>query len=275
MDLSRSQNLIKKLLTPLKHLPGYDQAANPAQSSVKVAVAVETGPGQAQLCRVCCAGLAAIIHRLSQPLTALRGSLELGLLTEGSAEDDRLALKESLAQADQLVGLLASLRELVEAEDSSQPAETTSLDQLVIAESAEMRPWAESRGLTLVLKFQSDLYVRANPRWLRHAVSKVIHRAIDRSPESGTVLVTLARSNREARLEVKDNGPAPSPGGLDHLSRASSLGQLFSEASNRGTLEWAIAKRIFEVQGGAARVESEPGQGCCFRASLPLVPSTN
>ncbi len=275
MDLLRSQNFIKRLLAPLKHLPGYDQTAKPAPSTVKVALAVETGPGQAQLCRACCAGLAAIIHRLSQPLTALRGSLELGLLTEGSGEDDRLALKEALAQADRLVGLLVSLRELVEAEDSSQPAELTSLDQLVKGESEEMRPWAESRGLTLVLKSQGDLYVRANSRWLRHAVSQVIHRAIDRSPEGGTVLVTLARSNREARLEVKDNGPAWSPGGLDHLSRASSLGQLFSEASKRGTLEWAITKRIFEIQGGAARVESEPGQGCCFTASLPLAPSTN
>ncbi len=275
MDLLRSQNFIKRLLTPLKHLPGYDQTAKPAPSTVKVAVAVETRPGQAQLCRACSAGLAAIIHRLSQPLTALRGSLELGLLTEGSGEDDRLALKEALAHADHLVGLLASLRELVEAGDSSGPAEPISLDQLVKEESEEMRPWAESRGSTLVIKSQGDLYVRANPRWLRHAVSQVIHRAIDRGPQGGTVLLTLARSNREARLEVKDSGPATSPGGFDHLSRASSLGELFSEASKRDTLEWAIAKRIFEVQGGAARVESEPGQGCCFRASLPMAPSTS
>src|SRR5260370_7367584 len=62
--------------------------------------------------------LSNIIHRLSQPLTALRGSLELRLLTEGDAADYRLALKEAFAQAEDLVPLLSSLRELGYAEHS-------------------------------------------------------------------------------------------------------------------------------------------------------------
>jgi len=218
-------------------------------------------------------GLLAIIHRLSQPLTALRGSLELGLLTEGTAADYRSALKEALAQADGLARLVDSLRELAEAGEAPDTIEWVLLEQLIKEAEGEMRPLADSRRLNLVLNVKDTFPVRADPLRLRRAVYKVIHQAIQRTPEYGTVLVSLSSSGRDACLTVADQGPAGHRGELQSLSLATSLGELFSEASKNGTLEWAIAKRIFEVQGGVVRVESLPQGGCCFAASLPSAPA--
>jgi signal transduction histidine kinase len=53
----------------------------------------------------------AIIHSLSQPLTCLRGVLELSLLGEGGPEVYRAAIEEALVQADRLFRLLESCRE--------------------------------------------------------------------------------------------------------------------------------------------------------------------
>ncbi|HZO99791.1 MAG TPA: hypothetical protein VFD30_05840 [Terriglobia bacterium] len=53
----------------------------------------------------------AIIHSLSQPLTCLRGVLELSLLGEGGPEVYRAAIEEALVQADRLFRRLESFRE--------------------------------------------------------------------------------------------------------------------------------------------------------------------
>ncbi len=261
--------MLKRLLSPLRHPPQSVLPTNHAPGA-------QAPPSQAQkpprppppYFAASAAGLPSLIHRLSQPLTALRGSLELGLLIEGNAADYRLALEEGLAQADHLVHLVNWLRDMVEAGESGEADERAQLGYLVKTAREELEPLAATRGVTLILESHTDSNVRGSAKWLRHAVYRVVHRALERSPDRGTVHISLSKRDSEPCLRVSDQGPAARPGELDHLARASSLGQLFADASKRGTLDWAMAKLIFEAQGGLARVECEPGQGCCFVACL-------
>jgi hypothetical protein len=52
----------------------------------------------------------AFLHKLSQTLTCLRGTLELALLVDCDAQDYRRAIEQSLLQADGLVQLFKSYR---------------------------------------------------------------------------------------------------------------------------------------------------------------------
>lgn len=261
--------MLKRLLSPLRHPPQWALTTNHAPG------ARAPSPEARELPRpprpnftASAAGLPSVIHRLSQPLTALRGSLELGLLTKGSAADYRRALQEALAQADHLVHLINWLREMVDAGEGGEADEGAQLEDLVKTAREEIEPLAATRGVTLILESHTDSNVRGSVKWLRHAVYRVIHHAVERSAERGTVHISLSNRDGEVHLRVSDRGPAARSGELEHLARASSLGQLFADASKRGTLDWAMAKLIFEVQGGVARVECEPGQGCCFIACL-------
>lgn len=220
------------------------------------------------------AGLPAIIHRLSQPLTALHGSLELALLTPHGAAEYRSALQEALTQARSLLGMLASLRDLVDAEDPGESSEVTGLKALVEDAVGELRALAETRGVKISFDSKGAVFVRADSARLRMAVYKVIRHAIARSPERGAMRVVLATEDRLAWFVVVDEGCTLSAGELDHLTRALTLGALFSEASKRDTLEWAVAKRIFETQGGTVQVQCRPGAGCSFRASWTVQPSS-
>jgi len=261
--------MLKRLFSPLRHPTQSVLTADHAPESQTPPSQTQNPPHPRQpYFAASAAGLPSLIHRLSQPLTALRGSLELGLLTEGNAADYRLALEEALAQADHLVHLINWLRDMVEAGESGEADERAPLGDLVKAAREELEPLAATRGVTLLLESHPDSNVRGSAKWLRHAVYRTVHRALERSPDRGTVQISLSKLDREACLRVSDQGPAARPGELDHLARASSLGQLFADASKRGTLDWAMAKLIFEAQGGLARVECEPGQGCCFVARL-------
>ena len=50
------------------------------------------------------------LHQMSQTLTALRGTLELALLTDSDPEDYRRAIRQSLLQAERMVQLFKSYR---------------------------------------------------------------------------------------------------------------------------------------------------------------------
>jgi signal transduction histidine kinase len=217
-------------------------------------------------------GLPAIIHRLSQPLTALHGALELALMTSRSIEEYRSALKEMLTQADSLLSMLGSLRELVDAEELGGSNEAARLEVLAEEAIGELRPLADSRSVSLTFNPRGTLPLRADVGKLRLAVYKVIHHAVAGSPKRGAVRVSLFTDDRNAYFEVVHQGRLPAPDEIAHLTKAVSLGALFSEASMRGTLEWAVAKRLFENQDGIVQVEARPGEGSCFRVLWRITP---
>ncbi len=216
--------------------------------------------------------LATVLHRLSQPLTALRGSLELALLTEPSAEEYRVTLEESLELADRLVRLICSLRELAESGNPENVREPVSLGKMVQEVAQVVQPLAESRSLTMALESAGDLYVRANSARLQEAVLKLIGIAFQRSPERGTVRVSLRTSYGDACLDIADQGRALSPEELDRFFEPfySSASPTAPEASD---LEPAIAKGIVEAMSGTIQVENALDQGCCFRIRFRLPPA--
>ena len=55
------------------------------------------------------------VHNMSQPLTALQGTVELALLSEHTAGGYRAALEESLKQLTRLNDIVSSLRDLADA----------------------------------------------------------------------------------------------------------------------------------------------------------------
>ena len=56
------------------------------------------------------------LHQLSQILTSLHGTLELALLVESDAQEYRRVIQQSLVQAESLVQLFKSYRELADGE---------------------------------------------------------------------------------------------------------------------------------------------------------------
>ena len=71
--------------------------------------------------------MGAVLHRFSQPLTALRGALELGLSLSRTPEQYREALQEALHHTDRLVRLKQLLAELTSRENFAAGSERLSV----------------------------------------------------------------------------------------------------------------------------------------------------
>lgn len=214
---------------------------------------------------------AAALHLLSQPLTALRGSLELALLTESSAEEYRRNLEESLALANHLAGLIRSLRRLIELETHPEVSKTVPLKALVEKAAQDLRGMAESRNVGLAIQADAACNVEAGPETMRQVALKAIHHAIDRSPAGKVVGISLASGDGRVFLAVSDQGERLSPEDLERFFKPFSPGGAAARSSVEG-LEWLTAKRAVETAGGSVQAESGTDQGFCLRIILPEAP---
>ncbi len=215
--------------------------------------------------------LSAVSHEMAQPLTVLRGSLELALEKEWSAEDRRAWLEQALEQADRLIQVNVFLRELAEAETLAAATETASLSTLVNDLARDLLPIAEVQKTRLVVQCEDNLSVVANEKRLQQALVNLIGNAISRTPEEGVVRLSLKRSGTEACLDISDTGSRVSPEGLARLFDPFYHPPAITGGGiDKNVLGLSVAKRTIEILNGTIQVESKKEQGRCFHIRLPL-----
>jgi signal transduction histidine kinase len=208
-------------------------------------------------------------HRLAQPMTALRGGLELGLLGKRSAAEYRALLEQSLQLADSMAQLIISLRDLGESGAPGGPPQCVLLEEMAAEILAEMEGWAQSRKLSLQLNAIGAVKVCVNPERLRETLQNLLAWVIQNSAGGGVITVDLAAAEGEARVLL-------SPPRLDWqylqvkvLEDITNPGLLFSHAAKNGALGWAIIRRLLEGLGGKLEILTEGRDDGCIRVGLP------
>ena len=223
-------------------------------------------------CREC---LAAVAHRLAQPMTALRGGIELGLMGKRSAADYRSLLEQSLQLADIMAQLIISLRDLGESGAPGPPPQYVLLERTATEVLAEMEGLAQSRELRLQLEAEGEVKVCANPERLREALQSLLAWVIQNSAGGGVLAVGLSASEGEARMFL-------SPPRLDlqylqikMLEDITTPGLLFSHAAKNGALGWAINQRLLDGLGGKLEILADGPDAGCVRVRFPLAPESS
>jgi len=223
-------------------------------------------------CRDC---LAAMAHRLAQPMTALRGGIELGLMGKRSVADYRALLEQSLELADSMAQLIVSMRDLGESGAPRGPSECVFLEATAAEVLLEMEGLAESRELRLQLKAEGAMKVCANPQRLREALQSLLAWVIQNSAGGGIIALELSASEGEGHLFV-------SPPRLDlqylqikAFEDVTNPGLLFSHAAKNGALGWAINRRLLDGLGGKLEILPDGPTAGGIRVRLPLAPESS
>jgi signal transduction histidine kinase len=130
---------------------------------------------------------------------------------------------------------------------------------------------AEQHGMRLELRILSDLApVRAVDRLLREAVANYLSNAFKYALKPGTVMLSARQAAEVVRIEVIDEGPGIAVTEQGRLFREfSRLKKSGGDPGGMG-LGLSIVRRIAEVHGGRAGVESVAGQGSVFFFELPV-----
>lgn len=229
------------------------------------------GRAASEDCREC---LSAMAHRLAQPMTALRGGIELGLMGKRSVADYRSLLEQSLQLADNLAQLIVSLRDLGESGAPGGDSQCVLLEAAASEVLAEMEGLAESRELRVQLKAAGTTKVCVNPERLREALQSLLAWVIQNSAGGSVITMELSASQGEAQVSL-------SPSRLDLqylqvkvLEDITNPGLLFSHATKSGALGWAINQRLLDGLGGKLEILTEGPDAGCIRVRFPLAPAS-
>lgn len=210
-----------------------------------------------------------LAHEIKNPLSTVQ--LNLQLLQEDLVPDNPASTRvvNRLNTVKNEVGRLRDilddfLRYAGRLEVDRKPVELNSLlEELVDFFS----PQAQAQRIQLRLKKSPQpLTAPIDSRLVKQALLNLMINATHAMDNrGGELILTLDRSENNARIDVIDTGP-----GIPADAVAKIFQAYYSTKKSGTGLGLPMAKRIAEEHGGTLEVKSEPGKGSDFTLSLPL-----
>ena len=211
-------------------------------------------------------------HELRTPLTTIRGFAEL--YRQGAARDVAMLLSRIENEASRM-GLLVDDLLLLARLDVQRPLEHNRVDLLALASDAvhDARAMDPKRTIAMeVLDGPGTPEVLGDEPRIRQVLSNLVVNALQHTPENADVTVRVGTDGDDAVLEVADRGP-----GMTEQDASRVFERFYRTDSSRarasgGTgLGLSIVDSLVRAHGGAVKVTTAPGEGCCFRVTLPRV----
>ncbi len=219
--------------------------------------------------------LAMASHELKTPITTLLAYTDLlkrvGPLTERQIE----YLNRIRTVTKRLSELVLNLVEQARTTGGLAPRpEPCCLVEMAEDMADEFAPAATARELTLNLAVgPKPLYVWGDATTLRQVLRNLMGNAIKYTPANGQITLGVEAHADDVLVWVRDTGlgipAADLPFVFEKFYRVQSHDRATIEGNGLGL---AIVKTIIEQHGGSVSVESQLGQGSCFRFSLPALP---
>ncbi len=219
--------------------------------------------------------VASVSHDLRTPLTALIGQLETIRLKSDalSSEDQKALYVRAVQNAEQLRKLTDALAELgrLDSPDFQAHPEPMALGELVDDVVQRFATQAAAANLTLSLDYPDGLpLLRLDAALLERALANLLDNALRVTPSGGKVIVQIAQHGQTLHIEVSDTGP-----GVALEEQARVFDRFYQGARHRDQrgssgLGLAIVRRVAELHGGEAGLQSQPGKGSTFFIKLPL-----
>jgi signal transduction histidine kinase len=237
--------------------------------------------------------LATMSHELRTPLTSVIGYAEM--LLEGLAGplsvEQREYLQTILGKADQLLQLISAVLDVSTLESGTLTLEATPVDLADVVRSVvdSFAVVATRRNLAMITPSHTpdpddrehvDHVVVGDRRKIRQIVQSLISNAVKFTHDRGRVEIAFRpgalrpadpSSRPGVHLIVHDSGIGISPEAIAHIFDPFFQVDSSSTREYGGTgLGLTLAKAYVEAHGGRIWVESEPGKGSTFVATLPV-----
>lgn len=218
--------------------------------------------------------LSVISHDLRNPLSALlASSAKLKKNTNASAEQTQ-HLASIIHRTSNKI--LEQLNELVDwAKDQREKTVFNPISiQLYkgLDGSLELlKTNAIQKKIVLENNISPDIFVKADVFMLRSIIQNVVMNAIKYSPKGAKVCITAQAIDSMVEIGIQDPGV-----GMSHEVQKT-LFTRFSHGSSNGTnneqgtgLGLLLVSDFVTQHGGSIHIESEPGQGTCFKFTMPI-----
>ena len=214
-----------------------------------------------------------IYHDLRSPLANIVSSLDV-LETMLPLEDEpvlksllNIAVR-STERIQRLTNSLLDMRRLEAGQPLSNP-QSVEVDALINDAVEAVRTTAETKNQTINRAIVESIpQVLADADMIRRVLINLLENAVKYSPQGSQITIGAQLQDKMVQVWVKDNGPGIPP--AEHERIFDKFSRLDNGEKARGFgLGLAYCRLAVEAHGGRIWVESQPGEGACFRFTLP------
>ncbi|OJD62159.1 sporulation kinase [Bacillus sp. N35-10-4] len=206
---------------------------------------------------------ASVAHEVRNPLTVVRGFIQLLESTEDVKNKDymRLVLAE-LDRAEQIISDYLNL-----ARPQIEKKEHICLSAQLIEMTTLMSSFAAMQGVYLQVEISESLYTIGDKTKLKQAIMNVVKNGIEAiQGNKGYLKVTAMQKDETIVIRVKDSGVGMTK---EQLAR---LGQPYYSLKEKGTgLGLMVTFSILQAHNGTLEYKSESGRGTEAIIILPAV----
>lgn len=220
--------------------------------------------------------LSTMSHEIRTPMNAVLGFA--GLLAETPLNAQQREFVQAIrGSGDHLIGLINDILDYSKIESGGLRLERAPFDVRRLVETAVelVSQPAQAKDVELVVNMEPGTPARceADATRMRQVLVNLLGNAVKFTP-AGSVCVNVRATERadglaEFCFEVRDTGIGISAEAQSRLFLEFSQAETSTARRFGGTgLGLAISKRIVEAHAGRIEVDSEPGQGSCFRVFI-------
>ena len=202
------------------------------------------------------------------PLSSIFTSV--GMLEEPGAAERVLRYARVISRsAERMERLIRDLLDLAQLQSGTLRVERQLFDSAsLVRETLETsRPLADEKKVRLEAR-TGDAEISGDRDRVQQVLANLVDNAIKFTPAGGAVVVSVSRTDHEARFAVVDTGPGIPADELAHVWERfwQSKGRTHAGVG----LGLYIAKGLVEAHGGRIWAESNVGVGTTFSFTLPL-----
>jgi len=215
--------------------------------------------------------IAKISHELRTPLTSIKGAMDyLSVrlsMHRKEKEDDLIVFFEVIKKnAERLIRLVNNVLdyERIELGEFEMHFKETNLKEIFNEVITGFRPLAEKKKVDIKLHAE-DITVYADADRMKQVLINLLSNALNFSPESSEILVSISDADNYANVGIEDRGS-----GIAESEREMIFKQFYSKGVKDGTgLGLAICKGIIAAHNGEIGVNSAADKGSCFWFRIP------
>jgi heavy metal sensor kinase len=214
-----------------------------------------------------------VSHELRTPITAVRGQLEVALMTARGEEQLREAILTALDEAERLSNFVKAMLQLSQAESGQLVLRKAPQDLCLVIRNIldQFHVSAEEAGLRLAADLPAECIAEIDRIQFERLLSNLLSNAVKYTPAGGTVLVELRANPHRVEIAVEDTGRGIPSEHLPHIFDRFFRVPSVDPSSSRGLgLGLSFVAWIARAHGGRVDVTSTQGKGSRFLVTLPL-----
>lgn len=206
---------------------------------------------------------ASIAHEIRNPMTTIRGFLQLMKNESNLTSNQGMFISLSLEELDRTNEIINDFLSL--ARPTCQFNDSIPLSTIIIDIVDFMKPYAVMSNVKINVNLEDSLYVEGNVNECKQLLINLIKNGIEAMPDGGKLDVFAYKRNDNVILEIIDDGI-----GLSAL-QLEQIGQPYYSTKTKGTgLGLMISFDIIKRMKGKYEIQSIEKQGTSFKLSFPF-----